>query len=271
MLEEIVLPDGTTRRLGNIIPTDGKLRYTWREYGAANDEPIIARSEWPALIAALPAGPADSFLPYVHDQDGVGQCNCDATTAACEGERLMQGLPFVKLSAADLYDRINGGSDNGSLLEDALAEMTKNGVGTADTAGTIWKRGMKTASAEERSRFKVLEFVLYPTFDHVMSGALKGRRGISGIMWYDNYKPDGDGWLPSRGSGQPGGHAIFSFKAAMSKDGKFGIWHRQSWGEKWSPQTDNCFVVPESAFAGQVGGWWGIRSMVDEGGVIPGS
>lgn len=262
-LHEVQLPDGTVRRLGNVIPTT--LKCTWREYGSADDEPIIPRSQWPELIAAYD-GWDDPSLPYVHDQNGIGQCNCDATAAAFESERLEKGLPFVKLSAADLYDRINGGSDNGSLLEDALSEMTKRGIGTAETCGTtLWKRGFKAAPDSERSRFRVLEWTLCPTFDHCMSAVLKGRKMISGILWYDNYTPDSDGWLPSP-RGRSGGHAIFGYRPAM-RNGKYGIKHQNSWGTSWG--VGGRFVIPEAAYNGQIGGWWALRSIVDEGGVVP--
>src|SRR5262245_23168894 len=119
MLEEVQLPDGSTRKLGNIAPPASRLRLSWPEYGSTDAVPLVPRDQWPGLIAQFPAGPDYPFLPPVHDQDGVGQCNCDDTTALVESIRMTAGLPYGQLSAADLYDRINGGADNGSMLEDA--------------------------------------------------------------------------------------------------------------------------------------------------------
>lgn len=117
-------------------------------------------------------------------------------------------------------------------------------------------------------RFRILEFFLCPTFDHVYSAAIKGFRGVSGIMWYNNFNPDARGWLPTRGTGRPGGHAIRSFKP--TRRGKlYGIWHRNSWGE-WGYQRTGNFVIPEPLYQGPVGGWWALRSVVDEGGQVPG-
>lgn len=263
-MEEFTLEDGSVRKLGNII-TDGTLKYKWRQYGSKDDEPLIDRKDWPALIAAYSDDFYDPTLPYVHDQNGIGQCNADATVGAVEATRTQKGLEFVKLSAADLYHRINGGGDNGSLLEDALYEMTTRGVGTAATSGLLWKGGFRPAPDSERSRFKVLEFALCPTFDHCMSAVLKGRKIISGILWYDNYNTDSDGWLPSP-RGRAGGHAIFGYKPAMRR-GQFGIRHQNSWNTTYG--VGGRMVVPEPAYAGPVGGWWAIREVVDEGGVVP--
>jgi hypothetical protein len=257
---------GIERFMGNLMPESG-LAYAWDYFADAD---VIPRGEWPALIQAFPAGPDDPTLTYVHDQDGVGQCNCDCSVAIVETCRIRAGLPAVKLSAADLYDRINGGQDQGSLLEDALEELRTRGVGTAETCGTLWKRGMRQASAEERARFKALEWVLCPTFDHLMSASIRGWLINSGIMWHSNFKPDGDGWLPSRGSGQPGGHSVMGYKPAM-REGRggteFGIWHQNSWTAQWG--VGGRCVFPESAYKGPVGGWFAIRVVTTEEGDIP--
>ncbi len=269
-MTEVVLPDGTTRRLGNVVPTAAP-GPGWGTYGAVPETPLIPRAEWADRIRDIGDGPDFPFLPPVHDQNGVGQCNADATTAVMESLRASQGLPYQQLSAADLYHRINGGSDRGSLLEDAIREAMTNGVGLAATSGTLWKTGVwkGPASSQDRGRFRLLECWLCPTFDHVMSAVLSGFRINSGIMWYANYTPDQSGWLP-RPSGRGGGHAIFGYKPAVrTVNGRpeFGVWHQNSWGTRWG--VGGRFVIPEAAYAGPVGGWWAGRSVVDEGGVVP--
>ncbi len=258
---------GKERFLGNNIPLAGTRSKRWMVYGDTPSAPMVARSQYPALISGM--GPWDFHpcLPYVHDQDGVGQCNADATAAAAEFIRECQGLPSIKLSAADLYARINGGGDNGSLLEDAMAEMTGRGIGTAETCGLLWRHDMRFASEAERARFRVLECWLCPTFDHCMSAVLSGFALISGVMWFDNFKPDGDGWLPARGSGGGGGHAVFGYKPVM-RHGEFGIAHQNSWTPGWG--VGGRCVFPERMYSvGDIGGWWAVRQMVTEAGDLP--
>lgn len=255
---------GHVRYLGNLEPPQGLVK-AWPVYGDTTTTRIIPRSEWDGLIAQYAPGPDHPFLPYVHDQDGIGQCNADATTALAEFTRTVQGLPFVKLSAADLYDRINGGRDQGSLLEDAMSEMLRAGVGTAETSGLLWRRGMRRADESERERYRALEIYKCPTFDHCFSAILQGCGIVTGIMWYPNYNPDSDGWLP-RGRGSPGGHAIFGYKPAK-RGGEYGIWHLNSWGERFG--KNGRFVIPESCYTRDVGGWWSLRVMTDEGAAVP--
>lgn len=270
-LDEITLEDGSVRRLGNLMPDPARTKVSFPVFGDTPDAKLIPRAEWAGLIDAYESSAGfDPFLPPVHDQDGVGSCNTSTTTLLAEYLRARQGLPYVRLSAADLYHRINWGRDGGSLLEDALREMLANGVGTVDSCGYLWKDGSwkGPASAAERARFRLLEVYECPTFAHVMSAVLQGYGVNSGIMWYDNYQPGPDGWLP-RPAGRAGGHAIMGYKPAK-RGGEYGIWHQNSWGPDWPKKGANGrFVIPESAYTGPVGGWFAVRSIVDEGGVVP--
>jgi hypothetical protein len=49
-VEEIILSDGSTRRLGNVAPDPARTRLILPEYGSVPNAPLIPRSEWPALI-----------------------------------------------------------------------------------------------------------------------------------------------------------------------------------------------------------------------------
>lgn len=263
----IVDSNGVTRFLGN---NPAPLKYNWTQFGAAETIPVIPRSEWKSLVDALPGGNSCEwpYLSPTHDQDGIGQCNADATTSAMESQRLKQGLTYVALSAGDLYGRINGGGDNGSTLEDGLSESMANGVGTVSTyGGDIWSRGKQGVPQSERNSYRVLEAYICPTFDHCYSAVLSGFDLISGIMWYNNYDPDADGWLPRVGRGGGGGHAVHGYKPSY-RDDDYGIWHKNSWG-KWGKAWNGFYglcVFPESAYRGPVGGWWAVRQVTYSGG-----
>lgn len=251
---------GYTRFLGNIDPGTDATRYSWAVYGTVPECPLVPRSEWDALVADG-AGPDDPFNSPASDQDGVGMCNASATASAIEDCRAMAGLPPVRLSGGDLYRRICGGSDRGSLLEDGIREAMARGVASVATCPYLEWRRAPAGWEQDARKFRVLEAFLCPTFDHCFSAVLKGFRLITGILWYDNYDPDGDGWLP-RPRGRSGGHAIKGYKPAR-RGREWGIWHRNSWTAKWGVEG-GCFVIPESAYTGPVGGWWAVRAVTTE-------
>lgn len=259
---------GERWKLGNLEPPQGRMRFTWPIFGETLDteELLVPRDKWDALLPA-DLGSFDPFLPYVHYQNGVGQCNADATAALAESMRLVQGLPFVALSASDLYARINGGSDDGSKLEDAVKEMEDRGIGLASTAGLIWHRGQTLSSDEERSAYKALKVTLCPTFDHVFSAVLHGKRIVSGVFWYAGFYTDSEGWLNVRRTGRKGGHAVMGYKATK-RDGVYGIWHQNSWKDTWG--LKGRAVFPEAMYhESGIGGWWAIGAITDEGGIVP--
>jgi len=248
---------GCERLLGNL---DAPLTGLWPVYGDdPNKTPMVPRSEWQPCSM-------EAFLPPVHNQENVGMCNASATCAALEACRALQGLEYKQLSAGHLYGKINGGVDRGSLLEEGLRESMSRGVCTVDTVPYLnWRLRPSNATAEALS-YRVLEAWLCPTFDHVASALQRGFLVIEGIMWYSNFRPDGDGWLPARGSGRPGGHALCGYGLA-ERGGAWGARTRNSWSAQWGA-NGNC-VIPETLFGSQIGGMWAVRVVVDEGGQVP--
>jgi hypothetical protein len=253
---------GERRYLANL---PAPVRYSWPVYGDVPQTPLVPREEWAGLVPdETPL--LDPWLQYVHDQDGIGLCNAAATAAAIEDMRAQAGLPFVALSGGDLYNRICGGVDRGSLLEDGLAAAMVGGVAPVSVTPYLQWRGRGPGAAEAAKAYRVLEAYLCPTFAHCASAVLNGFRLISGIMWYGNYTPDSAGWLPERRQGGGGGHAVMGYRLCR-RGSTYGIAHKNSWTPRWG-LAGRC-VFPESAYEGPVGGWWAVRVVTQEAGTLP--
>lgn len=264
MLEEFILPDGTAVRLGNIIPDAGLMR-AWPVYGDTATTPMLTPDQ--LLVHAITTQEAfdDVRIGKPHYQNGIGMCNGSAIVKGMEIKRHMQGLEHVDLSGGDLYMRICGGVDRGSLLEDGMRESMERGVAPVSITPYLDWRGENPGAAESRKRYRVLEAFLCPTFEHCASAVAYGCTLDTGIMWGNGDNPDGDGWLPRRVAGG-GGHAICGY-ALVRRGDELGIAHINSWGPSFG--RNGRFVIPKSRYTGPVGGWWAIRSVTDEGGVVP--
>lgn len=240
------------RAMGNLPPPESGRKYQWKRFGDSPNTRVFPRSEWRPVDLSV-------YLPGVKDQDGIGACNAFATISAVEAARAQAGLPYVRLSCGWLYGRINGGRDQGSMLEDGLAWMVGHGSCTATLVGDLDWRKNPAAADDEAKDYRVVEAYLCPSFDHIASALQQGFLIIEGLMWYDSFKADRDGWLPSRGSGGGGGHALCGYGLAQ-RNGVWGIRTRNSWGESWGV-AGNC-VIPEPLFGREIGGYWAVRSVV---------
>lgn len=253
---KLILPPGKDepRRMGNKIPPEGKFKYAWKRFGATPNVPMIPRSEWKEISLA-------AYLPPVKDQDGIGACNAFATVEAVEACRKQAGLKYVRLSPGYLYGNINDGVDQGSLLEDGLAWMTTNGTCETALIGDLdWRAGRRRPvnAVENAKNYKVLEAYLCPNFEAMASALQQGFFIVEGLLWYDNFNPDRDGWLPARGVGNYGGHALCGYGLAQ-RNGTWGIRTRNSWSSSWGV-GGNC-VIPESLFGRDIGGFWAVRAV----------
>lgn len=237
----------TPRALGLIMEAP-KLK--WVEFGSTPQTPLIPRAQWKPIKFA-------AFLPPVYDQDGIGQCASSACCTTIETAARMAGTPIPKLSAGDLYSRVNGGRDRGSLLEDNLDEAQK-GVALASRVPYIWngRKANDAATIAERNRFRVVEAYWCKDFDAMASAIQQGFIVEHGLMWHNNFKTDADGWLPSKGIGGGGGHALCGY--GLEKRGDvWGIVTRNSWSASWGKGGD-C-IIPESLFGSNIGGFFAVR------------
>ena len=246
--------------LGNIKPAGG-LKNKWLKVGEGA-VPInsIPRSQWVPMSL-------EAFLPPVRDQGQIGKCNAEATVNAFMTARRISGLSFQDLSDDYLYgnicfkDQWGRRQDSGSLLEDGLKWMLTNGTCTRSVVrdGNWNPQAWPAQAATEAKEFIVEEAYLCPDFAAVASAVQQGFPVIVGIDWYDNFfQVDADGWLPTRPGRPVGGHAIMCYGVSQ-RNGVWGADCRNSWGPTWG--RGGNFTIPEQHFAGQVGGFWAIRSV----------
>lgn len=244
--------DGSIFGLGCILGQP--LKFSHRPYGSDEHTPMVTENEWEQIaIASNGDQPSAPIMNYIHDQNGYGMCNASATASAMELENLKATGDYDKLSAGDLYNRISGGSDNGSTLEDGLMEG-RNGIASISEVPYLeWRR---RSAGTTRKNAQVLEWYLASSFAECYSGVCRGFSLITGIMWYDNFDPDSKGRLPSRGRGQPGGHAIHGYKPGWI-DGKPYIWHKNSWTTRYG--LAGHMAIGREHYDGDIGGWWLVR------------
>lgn len=210
------------------------------------------------------------FASPIKDQNGIGACNAFATVNALEACRRMKGLPDVLLSPGDLYARINGGRDRGSLPEDALRVALETGIATAASVPILnWRSPINNAATQaERARYRFTEALWCPTFAHAASALQQGFVLDTAVWWYQYDAPDADGWLKDRGSGNRGGHAIMGC-GLVRRGSTWGIKIANSWGRAWGRDGFGVLPAARCEAGTPVFRWWALREVVQEPGELP--
>lgn len=178
---------------------------------------LVPRSEWPDRMAEMDAKkmwPADWITWPAKNQQTTNFCWANGPCGAAELIRVMQGLPYVELSAASVTCMVNGYVNRGGYGLDAVTYMAETGACPVELWPncTIDRRLDTVASQAMRKRFRTYEFVDLPTtFDAVVSALLNGFPVAVGYDWW--------------------GHEVFAVAADALSRTEFTLMIRNSWGD----------------------------------------
>ena len=244
-----IIIDGKERFLGcQRTPMSTKIRFR----RVSDVVKIIPRDKWVAWQE-------DEAVKGMIDQDGLGSCvGAGSTQGLMIGRyKAEPNVPYVHLSQAATYSLINGGSDDGANIGDALDALMKVGTCSVATIGELdWKKAYKSnAWREEAKRYRILEALIATSFDELMTLQQLRYPGVLGVAVTDAYEKDANDFLPDISERQASGvnHCICAW-GCVQKNGKWYIRSPSSWGDGW-------YNVPESYFVGEPAGeLWGICS-----------
>ena len=147
---------------------------------------------------------------WIADQKSHGSCNGWAGAMALSRARVRRGLERVMLSGSYLYSLINGGSDNGSMLEDGMKTMQSRGIATAATVGwdQIYPSQYDRAKADaEAARFKGFECYAVKTKQGLFSAAALGFDVVVAVHVGNRFMNVDANGVAGADSG-PGNHAV---------------------------------------------------------------
>ena len=205
---QILEHEGQSYKLGCLIPDVRPL--TFKAY--ADSKTLMSRSAAIEVIQDKKRTPSRvrfAGVKWIWNQFDIGSCNGFAGAGALARSRVRRGLDYIKLSGESLYAQINGGKDQGSMLDDGMKALMKNGCAPADLVASktyLWSK----VSAEARaamSRFKAFECYRVDTEDELLIGLASGFDGVIAVEANNQFmKVDADGRVsPTDGNGN---HAV---------------------------------------------------------------
>lgn len=207
--EIFVLPDGAVVGTGLLVPNT--LAASFPEYSTAG--PVLSMDD---VVSAAKSGMhkgKDRFdRTWVKNQRSHGSCNGFAGASALSKARVRRlGAKYrVDLSGAYAYSLMNGGSDNGSTLDDGMAVVSDNGVCPETMAGwdAIYPNRYNKAKCDAAAaKYKGFECYAVRTEIELFSALVAGFDCVvavhadNGFMRLDNRGV-------AQGGNGPGNHAV---------------------------------------------------------------
>lgn len=218
-----------------------KFRDHSRMVGSA---PTIPRSQW-APINRRSIFPAAS---WILDQNGYSSCVGNGSAAALRRARYLTngGEDDVPLSPGALYAQINGGSDNGAVISDALTALQQTGTCAYSTVGEspFYTRQLPAGWQQEAARFKISQAYHCQSFDEIGTALQLGFLIVYGIMVTGSFEHFDSNGIAGYGRG-PGNHCMHADGMAQV-GGQWVLDNVNSWGASWGPwQNGRCYLCEQ--------------------------
>ncbi|MBE8432159.1 C1 family peptidase, partial [Leptospira interrogans serovar Pomona] len=155
--------------------------------------------------------------------------------------RTPEGNPnYSKIfSPAFIYNQINGGRDNGSLISDAMRVIVEMGAAPWETMpynSADYRTRPSQAAIDAASKYKAKEFLRVKTTDitEVKAQLAEGKPVVAGVLVYENFFNLKGNQIYKEGLGKTyGGHAI---AIVGYDDSKNAVKFINSWGTDWDDQ-----------------------------------
>jgi hypothetical protein len=174
---------------------------------------------------------------FIKDQRSHGSCNGFAAAYALTKARIRRGLPRVDLSGAFAYSLMNGGRDNGSLLEDGMQAIMEHGIAPESLVkwDMIYPRQQPANAKAEALRYRAFECYAAPTELELFSGLAAGFDAVFAVDVNDSFmRLDRDG-VAGGGRGV-GNHAVSGDGYGVLPSGELFADGVNSWNTSYGAQ-----------------------------------
>ncbi len=211
--------------------------------------------EWPTLDVEE----SMQWLKRIMDRGNQNSCGGHGGAGAMEAARAIAGFQHINLSPCCIYGQINGGRDQGALIQDVCCAGLEVGTTTESLIGPrqIWRSQWPAGWESEAKQFRYFKVYDCRNFDEVASALLSGYTVCYGILIGQNFGDlTSDSFTPPPPRGRKGGHALYALPYGLlrGRDGRWGVNTPNSWSTRWGNKgrcvaTEDYFREWTDAFA----------------------
>ena len=201
---------------------------------------------------------------FIRNQGQYGSCNGFAGAAALTRARIRRGLKRVDLSGAYLYSLINGGHDNGSMLDDGMHALQSRGCATEATVRPhqIYpSKYDRTKANREAAKYKAFECYQVTTEPELWTALALGWDVVVAVHVGNNFDRFDRNGIAGVDNGN-GNHAVMC-DGLVYADGEICGDGVNSWGTGWG--SKGRMLLRWSHFKRTIGvhSFYAIRSTTD--------
>ena len=203
---------------------------------------------------------------WIKDQRNHGSCNGFAGAAALSRSRVRRGLSRVDLSGAYLYSLINGGRDQGSMLDDGMEAIQKTGIAPESLVAwdQIYPRQYDKAKADaEAGKYKAFEAYAVKTLPGLWTALAAGWDCVVAVHAGNNFMRVGVDGVVGVDNG-PGNHAVAADGVFYSdRLGQLVACGVNSWGVRYGVEGRMGMVEAHFRQTMQWHSFYAVRSTID--------
>jgi hypothetical protein len=246
-IDEIIDDFGEIRRLGSLAPEEGfvsAFQTFEKEHPVWDDADILK------VAKNTDRKPRRLLFGkrFLTNQKSVGSCNGWAGANAYAKRRFLSGLmDWKQFSGSFLYSLINGGRDNGSILERGMAELQRTGV--CEIALNAWNQiftnQVSAAARENAKRHKGIACYAVQTFQGFRTALAADFAVIVAVQAGRNFQRLNSQGIAGVDNGG-GNHAVHCDDIRFV-GGEEVYDHEGSWGESYG--TEGRSYLPKESFA----------------------
>lgn len=198
--------------------------------------PVVPSSQWQTINRRTTMG-----KKFILNQGRTSGCVGGASTGAMMRCREMAGYTFQRLSQGFTYSLVNGGSDNGASIGEALTALMQYGTCTEAECpyNQIYSRQMPKSFYQTALRFRIEEGYTANSWDEFCSGIALGYVGVHAVQVGRNFDSfDSNDVIGfDRGSGN---HAIATDGLKQLSSGVWVLDDFNDWSTSWGQDGRMC-------------------------------
>ena len=202
---------------------------------------------------------------WIQNQRSHGSCNGYAAAAALSRARWLRGIQDgLILSGAYIYSLINGGRDQGSMLEDGLRVIQSHGAPPESLVpwNMIYPRMQPPSAREEAAKRKGLDAYLVKSLQGLKTALAAGYPCIVAVQAGSNFDRQTEG---VSGVDRGGGNHAVCCDDLVYRDGVFLYDDPNSWSLNWGTRGRTYLIDKHFAQTFDQHGFYAIPSTTEAG------